>query len=175
MIKEVQKSKFKTMWENPFEVITQDLSNPYQDLIEEIPSFTKDENGKWLNDSSLPKFVVKGKINVQEGIQSFADDVDIYKILEKFAATGDESIINRNVGFYYDISNIPTNFNDFQAALEKNSLNLDLFSKEMKEKILNGDNISQEMFDNEVKAIAKDKYNIDFDNKENDKKEEVKE
>ena len=161
---EVKKNQFRTMWSNPHGVAGQDLSNPFQDLIEEIPPFTKDENGKWLNDSSVPKYVKRGKINVQEQIQSYADEVDIYKILERFAATGDESVINKNPGFYYDISNIPTNFNDFQAMLLSSSDKLNLFSKEMKEKILNGENISQDLLDSEVKKIAKEHYNIDFDN-----------
>lgn len=160
---EVKKNQFRTMWSNPHGVIGQDLSDPFQDLIEEIPPFTKDENGKWLNDSSVPIYKKVGKINVQEQIQSYADDVDIYKILEKFALTGDESVINKNPGFYYDISNIPTNFNDFQHYLLNNSKNLDFFSKDMKEKILNGENISQDLLDSEVKKIAKEHYNLDFD------------
>ena len=151
------------MWSNPFGVKGENYSYEFQDLIEEIPPFTKDESGKWLNDTSISKFVKRGNINVQEHIQSFADDVDIYKILEKFAATGDESIINRNVGFYADISNIPTNFNEFQDYLLKTSDTLNLFSDDMKKAILNGDNINTDMLDVETKRIAKEHYNIDFE------------
>lgn len=165
----VQKPSFRTMWSNPFEPKGEDYSYQFQDLIQEIPPFTKDENGKWLNDTSVPKFEKIGKINVQENIQSFADDVDIYKILERFAATGDESIINRNAGFYADVSNVPTNFNDFQDYLMSSAKNLDLFSDDMKKAILNGDSINTDMLDDETKKIAKEHFNIDFD-----KKEEVK-
>lgn len=161
---EKKQISFRTMWSNPLGVVGQDLSDPFQDLIEEIPPFTKDESGKWLNDSSVPKFVKRGKINVQEQIQSYADDVDIYKILEKFAASGDESIINKNVGFYADISQVPTNFNDFQDYLLSNAKNLDLFSPDMKKAILNGDSINTDMLDSETKRIAKEKYGVDFDN-----------
>lgn len=161
---EVKKVLFRTMWSNPHGVVGQDLSDPFQDLIEEIPPFTKDEKGNWINDSSVPIYKKVGKINVQEQIQSYADEVDIYKILERFAATGDESIINKNPGFYYDISNIPTNFNDFQHMLLDSSKNLDLFSKDMKEKLLNGEDISNDLMESEVKRIAKEHYNLDFDN-----------
>lgn len=168
---ELKKINFRSMWLNPFPPVGQDLSDPFQDLIEEIPPFTKNEKGEWLNESSVPIYKKVGKINVQEQIQSFADEVDIYKILERFAATGDETLLNKNPGFYYDISGIPTNFNDFQQYLMSSASNLDLFSKDMKEKILNGEEIPQDLFYNEVKSIAKDKYNIDFDNPNVENKE----
>lgn len=159
--------KFRNGYENPFGFDMQDLSDPYQDLIKEIPPFTKDDEGKWLNETSVPKYVKVGKINVQEQIQSFADEVDLYKILEQFAATGDDSLLNRNVGFYIDSSDIPTNFNDFQAYLTKNEDSLKYFSKDVQKAILNGDNISSDIMDNEVKRIAKEHYNVDFDNLDN--------
>lgn len=162
--------EFRTMWSNSLGIEGNDYSYEFQDLIEEIPPFTKNEKGEWLNDSSVPKFVKRGKINVQEQIQSFADDVDIYKILERFASTGDESIINKNPGFYYDISNIPTNFNDFQDFLLKSSDTLNLFSDDMKKAILNGDNINTDLLDKETKEIAKNHYGVDFDNIEKGEK-----
>lgn len=161
---EKKQVSFRSMWSNPLGVKKEDYSDPFQDLIEEIPPFTKNEKGEWLNDSSVPKFVKRGKINVQESIQSYADDVDIYKILERFAATGDESIINRNVGFYADISQVPTNFNDFQDYLLSNSKTLNLFPDELKKAILNGDNINTDMLDEATKKIAKEHYGVDFDN-----------
>ena len=111
----LNKSKFRTMWCNPYESKPQDLSNEFEDTFIEIAPFTRDEKGNWLNDSSVPKLVPNGKVNVQERIQSFADDVDIYKILERFAYSGDMSLINQRpvMPNDVDVSNLPNNLNDF--------------------------------------------------------------
>ena len=111
----LNKPKFRSMWCNPYKVEPQDLSNEFEETFIEIAPFTRDEKGNWLNDTSVPKLVPNGKINVQERIQSFADDVDIYKILERFAYSGDMSLFNQRPGLDndIDISNLPDNLNDF--------------------------------------------------------------
>ena len=38
-----------------------------------------------------------------------------------------------------------------------------LMDKDMKEKILNGEDISTDLMNQEVKRIAKEHYNVDFD------------
>ena len=75
-----QKPIFRSQWCNPFKPIVQDLSNEFEETFEEIPPYAKDEKGNWLNDTSVPKLVPTGKINIQDRIQSYYDDVDIYKI-----------------------------------------------------------------------------------------------
>ena len=111
----INKSKFRSMWFNPYKSDPQDLSNEFEDTFIEIAPFTRDEKGNWLNDSSVPKLVPNGKINIQERIQSFKDDVDIYKILERFAYTGDMALFNQRPSMDndIDISNLPDNLNDF--------------------------------------------------------------
>ena len=49
---EKKQVSFRTMWSNPLGIKGEDYSYEFQDLIEEIPPFTKDEKGEWLNDSS---------------------------------------------------------------------------------------------------------------------------
>lgn len=177
---EVFKVQFRSMWNNPFGVVGQDLSDPFLDTFIEIPPFTRDDKGNFINDTSVPKFKKTGKINVQEQIQSYADEVDIYKILEQFAATGDDSLLNRVNGFYSDISEVPTNFNDYQDYLIKNINNLDYVSKELKEKILTGESISSVDIDNEVRALARSQ-GFEFDENlkaipiKNDEKKDKKE
>lgn len=64
----------------------------------------KDENGKLINDSRFD-FVKKGqKTSLQEYIQSFADECDIYKILERCARSGDYTTLLADNDNYGDCS-----------------------------------------------------------------------
>ena len=86
---------FRSMWSNPYGSKMQDLSNEFEEVFEEVPPYAVDPaTGKFLNDSSVPKIISKGKINVQERIQSFEKEVDLYSILEKFAYSGDQALLN---------------------------------------------------------------------------------
>ena len=87
--------KFNTMWEvfninKPLDVPK--LPKYLYDNVTYRPG-AKDENGKLINDTRFD-FVIKGsKTPVQEYIQSFEDDTDVYKILERCARSGDYSIL----------------------------------------------------------------------------------
>lgn len=151
-----QKPIFRSQWCNPYKPIFQDLSNELEDTFEEIPPFTKDEKGNWLNDTSVAKLVPAGKINIQERIQSFFDDVDIYKILERFAYTGDMALFNQRQAYDndIDISSIPTNFNDFNDYYnyyrdELSKVNPDIARLILDDKVLSSD----------IEAKARDIYN----------------
>lgn len=111
-VKKEPVQKFRGQWSNPFPPEGLDCSNEYVDTYLEIPPFTKNEKGEILNDTDLPKFVKNGKINIQERIQSYAQDCDIYTILERFANSGDTSLINARNAQYGDITNLPDNLND---------------------------------------------------------------
>lgn len=159
-IKGINKPKFRSMWFNPYEPIKQDLSNEFEDTFIEIAPFTRDEKGNWLNDTSVPKLVPNGKINVQERIQSFADDVDIYKILERFAYSGDMNLINQRQPMPNDIdvSRLPDNLNDFNDLYESMKDNLaslhpDLAKMVLDEKTTFGD------IEEKAKSIYQDRFN----------------
>lgn len=96
-----------------------DYSDPYQDVFEEIPPFALDEKGNILNKSSFPIFKKTGKINVDEKIQQFKDEVNIYKILEKVALTGDDSYLNQRLASFSDIIDLPDNINDMNEYIKK--------------------------------------------------------
>ena len=151
-----QKPIFRNQWCNPYKPIFQDLSNEFEDTYEEIPPFSRDEKGNWLNDTSVPKLVSTGKINIQERIQSFFDDVDIYKILERFAYTGDMALFSQRESYEndIDISSIPTNFNDFNDYYnhfrdELSKVNPDIARLILDDKVLSSD----------IEAKAKDIFN----------------
>lgn len=175
LVMNMEKRKFRSQWFNDLGVNGLDYSNQFEEVFEEIPPFTKDDKGVWLNDSSVPKLVSKGKVNVQEKIQSFAEDVDIYKILEKFAMTGDTSYIMQRTPQAYDvdISDIPTNYNDYQDYLKNNLDRLNDISPETRTKLLKGETLTSEDLDREVKLLAQ-KNGISFDSPVEEIKEEKK-
>lgn len=149
------KQKFRSVWSNPFGMIKQDLSNEFEDTFQEIEPYAIDpKTGKFLNDSSVPKIVSTGKVNVKEKIQSFAKEVDLYSILEKFAYSGDSALLNARPCDYGDISDMPDNLNDFalrvNAQLDKlTSLNPDLA------KMVIDDKYTAQDIENKANEIAK--------------------
>ena len=109
-----KKKKFPTMWDE-IPKTGLDYSQKLEKTYVEVPPYAKNEKGEFINNSSVPIEVEGEPFDVDAYIQSFKDDVDIYKILEKAFLSGDASLLNRNMaGAYGDISNIPDNFNDIQ-------------------------------------------------------------
>ena len=88
----IEKPKFRSMWFNPFGCATVDCSSHFEESFVELPPYAVDpKTGEFLNNSSVPKLISKGKIDVWERIQSFKKEVDLYSILEKFAYSGDSA------------------------------------------------------------------------------------
>lgn len=141
------KHVFRTAWNNPFKPVGIDCSNTKEKLYEEILPYTKDENGKLINDSPYSIFVEKGYVDIQEKIQSYAKECDIYSILEKFANSGDESFIQKSVGYYGDISSVPTNLNDFNDLVNNGIDNIMAMPEEIGKAILNDSLSTDEVVD----------------------------
>lgn len=164
----VLKPKFRSAWENPYGIQEQDLSNEFEDVYTEIAPYAVDpKTGKFLNDSSVPKIVKTGCVNVHERIQSFAQEVDLYHILEKFAYSDDPSIINQKVANYGDISEMPDNLNDI--ALKTNAFvdKLTSLSPELAKMVID-DNYTAEQIEAKANEILASRI------KENEVKEENK-
>ena len=138
---EVTSVKFNTIYGGIFKT-AQDCSNPYQKRFKEIPPYAVDiESGKFLNKTSQPILVPDEDFDVDEFVQSFKSECDIYTILEKFALTGctDTSIINRGIMSFGDISELPDNFNDMNEYFEKASKKLSEFNEDTAKQILSDD------------------------------------
>lgn len=92
----------------------------------------------------------KGQENFYDYIQSFAESCDINLIFAKYAA-GDKDALNQRVKEYIDITNIPTNINDF-VEYTKNSTEV---FKTLPIEV-------QEMFDNNVIKFMEGMEQKDF-------------
>lgn len=145
---------FRNMWSNPYGIKQFDLSNKLEEVFEEVEPFAVDpDTGKLLNPSSQPILISKGFIDVQERIQSFAKDTDIYAILERFAVSGDTALINARDAGFGDVSEIPTNLNDIAQFVSTRFKALDNMHPELARMIL--ENASAE----EIEKKATEIYN----------------
>ena len=117
----------------------QDCSNKFQERFKEIPPYACDlATGKILNKTSKPMIVKDEPFDIDEYIQSFKADCDIYAILEKFAFTGctDTSLINKGVMSFGDISDLPDNINDMNEYFNKANGILSNYSDDVGKMIL---------------------------------------
>lgn len=109
---------FIDMWTGR-EKTGQDCSNKYIRQFVEIPPYAKDDKGKFINESSKTILKEIEPFDMDEYIQSFKEDTDIYAILKKFNMSGDISLLNQKQGFYDDISELPDNHFDLEHMNEK--------------------------------------------------------
>ena len=78
----------------------------------------------------------KGKENLFQKIQSYADSVNIHVLLARFM-NGDKESLMQRAGAYIDVSSLPTNINEF-IDLARNAENLfNTLPIEVKEKFNN--------------------------------------
>lgn len=112
---------FRSQYCNKSLKIGLDYSNEWIDDFVEIPPYTFDkESGQALNKTPFPILKKVGRINIQEQIQSYADECDFYRILTRFAQgdCSDMSIINRGVVAFGDIAELPDNINDYNKYMQ---------------------------------------------------------
>lgn len=87
--------KIRTIFDSSSDMIfTQDLSRTT-------------ENKYSLNEEGIPEVV--GSHDIYKEIQSYKDDVDIYKLIEKFDSGDLLALNNAGDGQYVDTTKIPTN------------------------------------------------------------------
>lgn len=144
---------FRTMWFNPYGITAQDLSREIEDVYTEITPYAVDpETGKFLNDSSVPKILKTGTINVQERIQSFANEVDLYSILEKFAYSDDPALVNARPCAYGDLSELPNDLNGFSMFVNAQFNKLNDMNPELAKMVVD-ENVSADQIQAKAKEI----------------------
>lgn len=166
--------KFYSMYVNQKkDVKRQNLSRKTEDVFTEIAPFSVNkETGEVLNKTSKPIIKKVGTVNVYDKIQSYKQDCDIYNILARFSKTGDQSLINRNVGFFGDIVNIPDNLHDFNKYNADLAEKLKKFSPELQAAIKGSDTATlQDIIHKEVMLALQKEHPELFVNKEEVKTE----
>lgn len=136
--------KFKSQYINDYKYDFNVKHNLVMDIYKVVPPYTKDpKTGKFLNDTCELKRVKTGSFDVDKDIQSYAKDVDLYGILEKFAVSGNTDLINRSVAQFADISNVPDNIHDASKEFNVQAENFNKLPDELKSKVID-DSISTE-------------------------------
>lgn len=136
-------------------------NKPYP-IYKRIEPFTVDvETGEVLNPTKFYKLVKVGEKDLQEEIQSFKDDCDLYKILEKVAMstnviTGNENELNSKKGFYGDLSDVPSGINDLNQYFKDSENMLGQFDKDTALDILGDKPVDEIVRNLNIKDNVKD-------------------
>lgn len=139
---------FRSMFSNPVERTGVDLSRKYATQYQLVRPFSKDEKGKFINESPFNRLIELGKVDIEESIQSYYDSTNFSKLIERYVLSGyDPRIVDVRVGQYADISNIPDNLNEFNAYFD--SLKMENLSPELQRAILSDDSAQ---LDNAINA-----------------------
>lgn len=158
--------KFKSQFNNFTEKTSLDYSNQYEQTYVELEPYARNDKGEFLNDSPFPKLVPGDKINVQERIDSYFEEVDLYHILAKVASTGDLSYLDKKAGFYGDISNIPNNYNDINSYFKNIGDEFKKLPSEIKD-LINSE-VSDDEFNEGVNNYINSKNNVNNVNNNNE-------
>lgn len=160
--------KFRGQYCNCTPRSSQDLSRRYEQTFKEIAPFARDEKGNFLNDSPYPILVEGEKVDIQERIDSFRDEVDLYSILKKVSMTGDLSYLDRKAGFYADFSNMPRNYNDLNDYYKSLAKDFRELPQDIREAILSGKPLDDIFKDNVQENVQQE--NKESEIKENENK-----
>lgn len=158
--------KFRNVFNYGDDPISLDLSRETEPVFLEIEPFAVDnDTGEILNKTSKPIIKEIGIQNVYEKIQSFKDDVDIYNILKRFSETGDSSLLNKRVGAFMDIADLPDNIHDFNKMLDDAAEKYKNLDDSIKENIFNDDKLN-EIIATKVKEQLANNVKENVENKE---------
>lgn len=80
-----------------------------------VGSRFKDEN-KLVQEGNNYRLEKVGQIDIQEQIASYADGVDLKKMIQRFKR-GDSTALDRKRGFYADVSSYPSDTRSFIDAM----------------------------------------------------------
>ena len=89
-----------------------------------------------LNDDGTIDLVVTGERDLQEYIQSFAEDCTLENILKRYAL-GDQTALSKVQGFYADTTEMPKTFRDVLDSVIKGQSMFDQLPIEIKQKFNN--------------------------------------
>ena len=119
----------------------QDLSRRTEKTFINVPPYTLNpdalgDDDRFLNKSDTFILVPGPDKDIQDDIQSFASDCDIYNILRRAASGLDVSNSFTGQGIYGDFSAIPTNPLDVESQQRELRQSLDSVPADVKEAVL---------------------------------------
>lgn len=136
-------------------------SNPYVETFVCVEPYAVDtESGECVNPTPYAVLIPGDKINIQEKIQSYARDCDLYTILERYAVSGDSTLINKRVASFADIVGIPDNKNDFNEFIQQHIDGLSKTNPEIAKAILDSKidyNSLKSIIDEQIKKALVEK------------------
>lgn len=104
-------------------------TNPGEEYYEQKEYVGLDDDGQWILESV-------NKIKISDYINSFADQTDMAKILERLR-DGDGTVLNQRAAFYGDAVNVPHTPQEALNVIKDSRLAYDKLSPEIKEKFGN--------------------------------------
>ena len=113
-----------------------DLSRETEDTYIAIPPLATNKDGEVINMSTETKLMKNGKVNIQEKIQSYHDEVDLYHILDRVAKPEEAVELYGRTKSYGDISGMPDNLNDIANSKTTASASFNSLSDTEKEAVL---------------------------------------
>lgn len=86
-----------------------------------------------LNKNGVVEVIERGKDNLYDYIQSFADSVDLNVLISRFA-NGDETALNQVAGAYIDVTDLPKSYAEAFEMVQNASEMFTQLPAEIKEK-----------------------------------------
>lgn len=116
----------------------------------------------WIFDDGELKWVLKEKVPMDAQIQAEKDLVELHAILKRYE-DGDNSALNRVQGMYLDTVDLPSNYAEMYAAVNRANDVFDSMPIEIKEKYNNNaatfwKNYGTDAFDNLMNAYRSEVY-----------------
>lgn len=113
-----------------------DLSRETEDTYIAIPPFATNKDGEVINMSIKTKLMKNGKVNIQEKIQSYHDEVDLYHILNRVANVEEAVALHGHDKVYADISGMPSDFHSMVNSHIDSKASFDSLSDSEKAAVL---------------------------------------
>lgn len=113
-----------------------DLSRRKEKTYLALPPLAKNKEGEIINMSTNYKLVENGEVDIQEKIQSYHDEVDLYHILKRVASVDDAIDLYSKNKSYADISGMPSDFHSLVNSGSTSSATFDSLSDNEKQAVL---------------------------------------
>ena len=113
-----------------------DLSRETEDTYIAIPPLATNKDGEIVNMTTKTKLMKNGKVNIQEKIQSYHDEVDLYHILSRVANVEEAVALHGHSKLYTDLTDMPTDFHSMVNSGSDSNASFNSLSDTEKQAVL---------------------------------------